>query len=121
MNITNTNDNVREDVRITGLVTAAVVKPEVFFGIDAADARQVVTQIVAGESPKPAQGMTSDTLLKRVAEWLNEVTSQWSQLLVIGHRATHFALDHLILGIPLAQAVCGDFVWQPGWTYDIPD
>ena len=51
-------------------MTATVVKPEVFFGIDAADARQVVTQIVAGESPKPAQGMTSDTLLKRVAEWL---------------------------------------------------
>jgi alpha-ribazole phosphatase/probable phosphoglycerate mutase len=56
-----------------------------------------------------------------VAEWLNEVTHRWSRLLVIGHRATHFALDHLILGIPLAQAVRGDFVWQPGWTYDIPD
>lgn len=68
--ITNTNDNVREDVRRTGLVTAAVSQPEVFFGIDAADARQVVTQIVAGESPKPAQGMTSDTLLRRVAEAL---------------------------------------------------
>ena len=68
--ITNTNDNVREVVRNTGLETAAVAQPEVFFGIDAADARQVVTQIVAGESPKPAQGMTSETLLKRVAERL---------------------------------------------------
>jgi transposase len=67
---TNTNDNVRASVRITGLETAAVAQPEVFFGIDAADARQVVTQIVAGESPKPAQGMTSETLLKRVAERL---------------------------------------------------
>ena len=67
---TNTNDNVRANVRITGLETAAVAQPEVFFGIDAADARQVVTQIVAGESPKPAQGMTSETLLKRVAERL---------------------------------------------------
>jgi len=67
---TNTNDNVRAVVRNTGLETAAVAQPEVFFGIDAADARQVVTQIVAGESPKPAQGMTSETLLKRVAERL---------------------------------------------------
>jgi broad specificity phosphatase PhoE len=58
----------------------------------------------------------------RVAEWLNDVQRrQWSLLLVIGHRATHVALDHLILGIPLAQAVGGHFVWQPGWTYDIPD
>jgi transposase len=67
---TNTSDNVREVIRNTGLETAAVAQPEVFFGIDAADARQVVTQIVAGESPKPAQGMTSETLLKRVAERL---------------------------------------------------
>ena len=68
--ITNPNDHVREVVRNTGLETAAVAQPEVFFDIDAADARQVVTQIVAGESPKPAQGMTSDTLLKRVTERL---------------------------------------------------
>jgi len=68
--ITNTNDNVREDVLSTGPVTAAVSSREVFFGIDAADVRQVVTQIVAGESPKPAQGMTSETLLRRVTERL---------------------------------------------------
>jgi transposase len=67
--ITNTNDNIREVV-LTGPVTAAVAQPEVFFGIDAADLRQVVTQIVAGESPKPAQGMSKETLLKQVARWL---------------------------------------------------
>jgi broad specificity phosphatase PhoE len=76
-------------------------------------ARAVLEPFPGGES------YTQSTA--RVAEWLNEVTQQWSQLLVIGHRATHFAFDHLILGIPLAQAVGGDFVWQPGWTYDIPD
>src|SRR5687768_16603443 len=70
MMITNTNDNVREDVLSTGPVTAAVSAGEVFFGIDAADVRQVVTQIVAGESPKPAQGMTKETLLKQVAKRL---------------------------------------------------
>src|SRR5688500_13401927 len=68
--ITNTNDNVREDVVSTGPVTVAVSAGEVFFGIDAADVRQVVTQIVAGESPKPAQGMTKETLLKQVARRL---------------------------------------------------
>jgi transposase len=68
--ITNTNDNVREVDRSTGLETAAVLSPEVFFGIDAADARQVVTQIEAGESPKPAQGMTRETLVKRAAQFL---------------------------------------------------
>jgi transposase len=67
--ITNTNDNVREVVR-TGLNSAAVSTREVFVGIDAADLRQVVTLIPAGESPKPAQGMTKETLLKRVAQLL---------------------------------------------------
>jgi alpha-ribazole phosphatase/probable phosphoglycerate mutase len=57
----------------------------------------------------------------RIAEWLNDVQKQrYSLLLVIGHRATHFALDHLVLRIPLVQAVSGHFVWQPGWTYDLP-
>ena len=68
--ITNTNDHVREDVLRTGPVTAAVSSGEVFFGIDAADLRQVVTQIVAGEGPKPAQGMTKETLIKQVAQRL---------------------------------------------------
>lgn len=67
--ITNTIDNVREAVR-TGLNSAAVSTREVFVGIDAADLRQVVTLIPAGESPKPAQGMTKETLLKRVAQLL---------------------------------------------------
>ena len=77
-------------------------------------ARAVLEPFPGGES------YTQSTA--RVAEWLNDVQRRrWSFLLVIGHRATHFGLDHLILGIPLAQAVRGDFVWQPGWTYDIPD
>lgn len=70
MNITNTNDNVREDVRSTEPVTAAVSSREAFLGIDAADLRQVVTLILAGESPKPAQGMTRETVVKRVAQLL---------------------------------------------------
>lgn len=68
--ITNTSDNVREEVSCTGLMPAAVLNREVFFGIDAADARHVVTLIEAGESPKPAQGMTTETLLKRAAQFL---------------------------------------------------
>jgi transposase len=70
MNITNTNHHVCEVVRITEPVTAAVCAAEAFVGIDAADLRQVVTIIQAGESPKPAQGMTKETLLKRVAQLL---------------------------------------------------
>jgi transposase len=68
--ITNNHDDVREANESTAPATAAVSPKEMFFGIDAADARQVVTQFAAGESPKPALGMTKDTLVKRVAQAL---------------------------------------------------
>ena len=69
--ITNTNDHVREANKSTGPATAgAVSKQEIFFGIDAADARQVVTRFIPGEGPKPAEGMTKDTLVRRVAQLL---------------------------------------------------
>src|SRR5687767_14039238 len=68
--ITNKNDDVREANKSTGPAKAAVVVGEIFLGIDAADARQVVTRFVPGEGPKPAEGMTKDTLVRRVAQLL---------------------------------------------------
>lgn len=67
--ITNTNDNVREVVRVAGPVAGAAVKSELFLGIDAAAAKHVVTRFVPGEGAKPAEGMMTDTLLGRVAQW----------------------------------------------------
>jgi transposase len=69
--ITNNNDDVREANKSTGpAMAAAVLKPEIFLGIDAADLRQVVTRFIPSEGPKPAEGMTKDTLVKRVAQLL---------------------------------------------------
>jgi transposase len=69
--ITNNNDDVREANQSTEPASgAAVSRPEIFFGIDAADARQVVTRFVPSEGPKPAESMTKETLLKRVAHYL---------------------------------------------------
>ena len=66
--ITNTSDKVREEGKSAVPATAgAVLHGEIFLGIDAADARHVVTRFVPGEGAKPAEGMTTDTLLKRVA------------------------------------------------------
>lgn len=39
------------------------------------------------------------------------------KILIIGHRATQYALEHLINGISLEEAVSAPFTWQPGWTY----
>lgn len=50
----------------------------------------------------------------------------WSRLelgrvLVIGHRATGLALEHLLKGVPLDEAVVAPWQWQPGWTYEVSE
>ena len=68
--ITNTSDNVREKENSTGPATAAtVLTEEVFLGIDTASVRHVVARFVLGEGAKPAEGMTTVTLLARVAKY----------------------------------------------------
>jgi len=39
------------------------------------------------------------------------------RVLVIGHVATRWGLDHLLLGTPLEELARRDFDWQPGWEY----
>src|SRR5262245_48155753 len=69
--IANNTDIVSEVKLSTGPATAAtVLKPEIFFGIDAAKTRQVVTRFKPGEGPKPAEGMSQETLVRRVTQYL---------------------------------------------------
>ena len=53
---------------------------------------------------------------------LNDIAAahEGRRLLLIGHTATRWALDHLLLGVPLEELV-GPFDWQPGWRYSLRD
>jgi broad specificity phosphatase PhoE len=57
----------------------------------------------------------------RVAACLDDLRKEWpgGWVLLIGHRATHYALDHLLSGVPLAEAMSVPFTWQSGWTYEL--
>jgi 2,3-bisphosphoglycerate-dependent phosphoglycerate mutase len=39
------------------------------------------------------------------------------RVLLIGHSATRWSLDHLLAGVPLEELVGAPFDWQEGWTY----
>ena len=56
---------------------------------------------------------------ERVRDFLEELSRDWAgqQVIVIGHAATRFALDHLLNGVPLEDLVAAPFEWQPGWRY----
>ena len=41
------------------------------------------------------------------------------RVLVIGHVATRWGLDHFIGGVPLEDLIEQDFAWQEGWEYRV--
>ena len=54
-----------------------------------------------------------------VLELLGELPADHpgQRLLLVGHAATRFALDHLLTGRPLERAVTAPFAWREGWEY----
>jgi 2,3-bisphosphoglycerate-dependent phosphoglycerate mutase len=55
----------------------------------------------------------------RVGRFLGDLSLRWSgqRVLVVGHVATRWGLDHFIGGTPLEQLAVQDFAWQEGWEY----
>ena len=79
--------------------------------LDAERARRVDDPFPNGESYRQA--------VERVRAFLDELPRHWdgTTLVLIGHSATRWALDHLLNGAPLEQLVAAPFNWQPGWRY----
>jgi 2,3-bisphosphoglycerate-dependent phosphoglycerate mutase len=53
----------------------------------------------------------------RVGGLLDELSGE--RVLVIGHVATRWALDHYLRGVPLETLVDAPFAWRPGWEYAV--
>ena len=60
--------------------------------------------------------------VSRAARLLDDLPLRWDgrRVLVIGHVATRWALDHVLGGVPLEELAAADFAWQPGWEYRLP-
>jgi len=41
------------------------------------------------------------------------------KVMIIGHRATQYGLEHLINKVPLKKVVTDVWQWQSGWTYHL--
>jgi 2,3-bisphosphoglycerate-dependent phosphoglycerate mutase len=57
--------------------------------------------------------------VERVGRFLGDLPLRWDgqRVLVIGHVATRWGLDHFIDGVPLEDLMEQDFAWQEGWEY----
>ena len=59
--------------------------------------------------------------VERAGRFLTDLPLRWNgqRILVIGHVATRWALDHFINGVPLEDLAEQDFAWQEGWEYPL--
>ncbi|HET9895535.1 MAG TPA: histidine phosphatase family protein [Streptosporangiaceae bacterium] len=57
--------------------------------------------------------------IERVGRCLADLPVRWSgqRVLVIGHSATHWGLEHLLGGVGLEDLLEAGSVWQEGWEY----
>jgi len=69
-------------------------------------------------TPYP-DGQSFSEVAADVDVFLAGLAAAWDgkRVLLIGHTATRWALDKLILGVPLEQSVDAPFDWKPGWEY----
>ena len=82
--------------------------------LDAARLTHIDTPFPDGESYRQATA--------RVASLLADLARDrdGARVLLIGHAATRYALDHLLTGAPLAALIAAPFAWREGWSYTLP-
>jgi broad specificity phosphatase PhoE len=73
-------------------------------------------------TPYP-RGESIEDVVRRMRSFLADLSGSWSdqRVLVVGHSATRYALEHLLHDRPLAEVVAEPGRWQPGWTYRLED
>lgn len=67
------------------------------------------------------KGESYEQAAARVKSFLGDLLTAYDgkTVLIIGHRATQYGLEHWIKGLPLEEIVNERQPWQPGWTYHL--
>jgi broad specificity phosphatase PhoE len=57
----------------------------------------------------------------RMKEFLRDLLKDYDgkRVMIVGHRATHYGLEHWIKQVPLKEVVTAPWHWQPGWVYEL--
>lgn len=92
---------------------------------DYGDMTQSPSAIIDVEKPKRIvepfpNGESYTETNARMKEFLDELAKNYDgkRVMIIGHRATQYALDFYIKNIPLEISTSTPFKWQPGWEYE---
>jgi len=79
--------------------------------VDQAKAVHITEPFPSGESYE----MTAARMKAFLEDLLKEYEGK--KVMIIGHRATQYGLEHWIKKINLDEAVTAPWKWQPGWEY----
>jgi len=69
-------------------------------------------------------GESYEDCMRRIKEFFDDLRQMShdrgtndKKILIIGHRATQYGLEHWIHGVDIKTLVTTPFKWQPGWKY----
>jgi len=56
---------------------------------------------------------------ERMRQFLDDIKKDYDgkRIMIIGHRATQYGLDHSINGLTIEEIIVAPWKWQPGWKY----
>jgi len=92
---------------------------------DYGDFTQKPSEIVDAQKPQRIHepfpnGESYEQTLVRMRSFLDDLRRDYAgkRVMVIGHRATQYAIQNVIEGTPYEKLVATHFKWQPGWVYE---
>ena len=81
---------------------------------------------VEAEKPKRIKepfpnGESYEQTSERMKSFLQDLLRDYDgkKVMLIGHIATQYGLEHWVNGLPLEQVIPAPWKWQPGWTYEL--
>ena len=97
---------------------------------DYGDLTQKPSEIVDAEKPAHIHepfpnGESYEQTFVRMKSFLDDLKrdppagGQGKRVMVIGHRATQYAIQNIVEGTPYEKLVATHFKWQPGWVYEV--
>ena len=82
-------------------------------GIDFAKIEHLTKPFTNGESYEQTSARMKAFLLDLLRNYAGK------KVMIIGHRATQYGLEHWIKKVPLKEVVTAPWKWQPGWMYQL--
>lgn len=90
------------------------------------DTTQHSSEEVKAEKPKRIKapfpnGESYEQTSERMRAFLQDLLRDYDgkRVMIIGHRATQYGLEHWIRGLPLERVISAPWKWQAGWSYTL--